>query len=372
MKDVFRIFVLNPGSTSTKVALFENDTCVYKTCVYHDANKLLTYPTLNDQLNYRLEVIDQYLQENGIDLTGIDAFAARGGSPYSMESGAYAINWQIVKDTYDMRGGLDHASNLGVQLAWELNKKYGGIMITADPICVDEYTDVARMTGVKGVYRKSHLHTLNMKGTARLHAKLHGEKYEERNYIVCHIDGGVTIAAHCHGKMIDGNDGIAGEGPYTPSRTGGIPVNEYTEYLEQQDNLDFAEVKKLCVRTGGFISHLGTSNSDQVHAMIEAGDKYAELVWNGMIYNIIKMIGAMAAVLSGKVDAIILTGGLMRFPEIIQQIEAQCGWIAPISVYPDEVENEVLADYALQVLRGEIEAKTYPGHPVWQGFDFEH
>ena len=370
MKDTYRIFVINPGSTSTKVALFENDNCVYKANVPHDANVLLSFPTLNDQLDYRLGVIYDCLEKNGIDLTGIDAISARGGSAYSMESGAYYINRQLVQDTYDMKGGLDHASNLGVQLAWEMNKKYGGLMITADPICVDEYPDVARMTGIKGVYRHSHLHTLNMKGTARLHAKLHGEKYEECNYIVCHIDGGVTIAAHQHGRMIDGNDGIHGEGPYTPSRIGWVNVKELADYAYDGKSLE--DVDRLCVRSGGFISHLGTSNSDEVHKMIDNGDKYAALVWDGMIYNINKMIGAMAAVLAGDVNAILLTGGLMRFDDLIEKIKKQCGWIAPIYVYPNEVENEVLADYALKTLRGEMEPKTYPGHPVWQGFDFIH
>ena len=362
---MYRIFVINPGSTSTKLALFEDETCVYKTNVFHDSSILLQFPTLNDQLDYRLHVILDFLNENNISLKGIDAIVARGGSAYSMESGIYEITQQLVDDIHDCKGGMDHASNLGVQLANELHKLFGGIMLTADPICVDEFCDLARMTGIKGVYRKSHIHALNMRGTAKMHAKKMGEIYEENNYIVAHIDGGITITAHKNGRMIDGNDGTGGDGPYTPSRIGQINVSDLLEYIEGKD---INEVKKLCVRSGGFTSHFGTSSSDTIHQMMMDGNKEAERVWKGMIYNTIKMIGAMATVLSGDVKGILLTGGLMRFDDIYETIKEACGWIAPIYVYPNEVENEVLAQAGYEVLTGQVTPKIYSGKPVWDGF----
>ncbi len=369
MNKPYRIFVINPGSTSTKLALFEDEKCVYKCNVFHDSTILLTFPTLNDQLDYRLNVIVEFLKENSIDLHGIDAIVARGGSAYAMESGIYEISEQLVKDIHDCKGGMDHASNLGVQLANELHKMYGGIMLTADPICVDEFSDLARMTGIKGVYRKSHIHALNMRGTAKMHAEKMGEVYEENNYVVAHIDGGITVTAHDHGRMVDGNDGTGGDGPYTPSRIGQINVTDLLDYIEGKD---LNEVRKLCVRSGGFTSHLGTSDSDKIHKMVEAGDKEATRVWNGMIYNTIKMIGSMSVVLKGDIKAIILTGGLMRFDDIAEKIKEHCSFIAPIYVYPNEVENEVLAQAGLDVLTGKVKPKTYTGKPVWNGFEDQY
>lgn len=363
---MYRIFVINPGSTSTKLALFEDETCVVKTNVFHDAPILLQFPTLNDQLDYRLNVILQFLKENNIDLTGVDAIVARGGSAYNMESGVYYIDEQLIKDIHDCKGGMDHASNLGVQLANELHKIFGGIMLTVDPICVDEFQDLARMTGIKGVYRKSHIHALNMKGTVKMHCQKYNEVYEENNYIVAHIDGGITVTAHHNGRMIDGNDGTAGDGPYTPSRIGSVNVTDLLDYIEGKD---INEVKKLCVRSGGFTSHLNTSNSDTVYEMAQNGDKNADRVWNGMIYNVGKLIGSMSTVLHGNVKAIILTGGLMRFEDISNKLQEMCGWIAPIYIYPNEVENEIMAQSGYEVLCGKIKPKTYLGKPFWNGFD---
>ena len=191
------------------------------------------------------------------------------------------------------------------------------------------------------------------------------KKYEDCNFIVCHIDGGISITAHKKGKMIDGNDAGGGEGPFTPTRMGTMAVTDITRYFWDKTQ---AEMKSLCSQTGGLSSYFGTSNSDTIHKKVEEGDRKATRVWNAMIYQVIKYIGSMSTVLQGKVDGIVLTGGLLRFPEVEEKIRESCGWIAPVTSYPGEFEQEAMAFGALRVLRGEEEAKIYPGKPVWDGF----
>ncbi|MCQ2506883.1 MAG: butyrate kinase [Lachnospiraceae bacterium] len=364
---VFKILIINPGSTSTKIEFFENEKSIVKANVFHDSTILLNFPTINDQLDYRMEVVRKWLSENNIDLTGVDAIVGRGGACCPLEGGTYNIDDRLVEDTKAAKGGVYHSSMLGVQMAKAFHDIYGGRMFTVDPIVVDELEDVARITGVKGIYRTSATHALNQKATAREHAKKLGKKYEELNLIVCHIDGGITVTAHKKGKMVDTNDGSGGDGPMTPTRMGTMAVTDVVRLLFDTPK---AEMRKLCSASGGLSSWFGTSNADTVHEMVEKGDAKATLIWNALSYQISKSIGAMAAVLQGKVDGIVLTGGLMRFNDIIKTIEDNCGWIAPVSVYPGELEHEAMRDGALRVLRGEENAKTYLGEPVFKGFEF--
>ena len=368
MKEIFRIFVINPGSTSTKLALYENETRVFSENVFHDSAELLKFGTINAQLPYRMAVIRDFLRENAIDLTGIDAIVGRGGSCYPLKSGVYEADERMVRDTRESKGRLNHVSNLGIQLADELRKEYGGRVFVVDPTVVDELCDLARITGLRGVHRRAIAHALNLKETARRHAKACGRRYEEMNLIVCHIDGGISVTAHEKGRMIDGNNAAGGEGPFTPTRMGGMAVTDVVEHLSLKTP---AELLQLCTEGGGFSSHFGTSNADEVHRRIESGDEYARLVWDAMIYQICKEIGAMAAVLSGQADGIVLTGGLLRFPEIEREIRRRCGFIAPVSAYPGEFEFEAMALSALRVLRGETKPLAYTGRPVWEGFEFE-
>lgn len=361
----FRILVINPGSTSTKLSMFENERCIFTEDVFHDSSVLRTFPTINDQLDYRMEVVHQFLEDGHIDLTGIDAIVGRGGGCCSVEGGIYRIDDRLIQDTKNARGGLYHSSMLGVQMADAIHRKYGGIQLMIDPPVVDELCDLARMTGVDGIYRKATSHALNLKATARMHAARTGKKYEDCNYIVCHIDGGISVTAHQKGRMIDGNDAGGGEGPFTPTRMGSMAVTDILRYFQDKTP---EEIRSLCSQTGGLSSHFGTSNSDTVHRMVEDNDPKAVLVWNAMIYQVVKSIGAMSAVLRGNVDAILLTGGLLRFPDVEEKIRESCGWIAPITAYPGEREQEAMAAGALRVLRGEEEMKTYPGKPVWEGF----
>ncbi len=365
---VFRIFVINPGSTSTKLSLFENTKNIFTTDVFHDSSVLLSFPSINDQLDYRMEVIHSFLDDNHIDLTGIDAVVGRGGSCYAVPGGIYHIDERLIEDTRAAKGGLYHASMLGVQMADRIYRRYGGICIMMDPPVVDELCDEARITGLKGVYRRAVSHALNLKATARHHAKKIGRRYEDCCFIVCHIDGGISVTAHDHGRMIDGNDAGGGEGPFTPTRMGSLSVTDGRRVLEK---LSDEQIRDLCSQAGGLTSWFGTSNSDTIHRMVDEGDEVAVLVWDAMIYQVIKWIGMMSTPLKGRVDAILLTGGLLRFPEVGERIEESCGWIAPVFQYPGEFEQEVMARGAMRVLTGEEEALTYPGRPVWEGFDFD-
>ena len=361
----YRIFVINPGSTSTKLAYFEDEKKLYEANVFHDAPELAKFASAYDQLDFRKQMILRFLEENRIDLHGVDAVVGRGGSTAAINGGVYEINDKLLEDTRNKVTGVDHPANLGAPLARELAAEYGGIALMVDGPKVDEFIDEARITGIDGFYRGSSLHVLNLRGTARLHCERHGMKYEDSNLIVCHIDGGMSISAHDHGRMVDGTNNALGEGPFTPTRIGALPVQSAVEYFSDERN---PKVGDACTRSAGFVSHFGTSDSDRVHAMVEAGDPKAVRVWKAMMYNICKGIGEMAVVLSGKVDAILLGGGLLRFNDLYEYINDRCGWIAPVYSYPGEVEHEAMAAGALRVLRGEETPQTYTGIPVWNGF----
>ena len=355
---MFKIFVINPGSTSTKLALFEDRNKVLETSVSHDAIVLNSFPTINDQLDYRMEVIHDFIEKNHIVLDDVDAIVGRGGSCYPVESGTYEVNDKLLEDVRNHVGGILHPSNLGIQMGRIMQKEYGGRLFMVDPICVDEYSDVARITGVKGIERKAISHALNLRGTAMKHAKMMGKKYSETRLVVAHIDGGITIAAHENGRQVDCNDGAGGEGPFTATRTGYLPLLGVLDYLE---NHSVDEARKLCAGAGGFVSHFGTSDADEIYERVMSGDEDARLIWDALGYNIVKYIGQMATVLKGDVDGIILTGRYTRFDSLMDYIREYVGWIAPVYIYENEVEHEAMASGVLRVLRGEEEAKEYKG-----------
>ena len=362
----YRLLIINPGSTSTKVSLFENEKALFERSLFHDAPVLLQFPHVNKQIPFRYQVILDMLKEEGVDPASIDVFVGRGGSACTQPGGVTRVDQRLYDDTEAAVGGSEHPAKLGVMLAWKFAQAYGREAYTLNPTNVDEYCDYARLTGIRGLYRVSHSHVLNQKAVAEAHAKSLGKRYEDCRFIVGHIDGGITVSAHEHGRMIDGNMGADGEGAFTPTRIGYVPVLALLDYIDAHSVED---ARRMCSRSGGFVSLFGTADSDTIHALVDQGDKKATLVWNTMIYQICKMIGEMSAVLCGKVDAILLTGGLMRFDDIIDGIRARCGWIAPIHVYPGEMEQEALALSVLKVLRGQAGAMTYSGKNVWQGFD---
>ena len=362
----YKILVINPGSTSTKLSLFCNEVNVKTVDIFHDSSVLKEFDTINDQLDFRMEVVYRFAKENNFELTELDAVAARGGSSYSVTSGTYEVSDLLIKDTKEAKGGLYHASMLGVQMAKRVHELTGCKMFMSDPTVVDEYCELARVTGIDGITRRAISHALNLKVAAKKQAQKLNKPYEECNLIVCHIDGGITITAHEKGRMIDGNDGGGGDGPFTPTRMGSMAVTDIVRFMWDKPR---EEMMRLCSVTGGLSNYFGTSNSDVIHKLVEENDPKAVRVWNAMVYQICKQIGAMSAVLKGEVDGIVLTGGLLRFDDIREQIEERCGWIAPISVYAGEYEQEALALGALNVLTGKTEPMQYSGKPVWNNFD---
>lgn len=374
-----KLLIINPGSTSTKISLFLNDRSLFEVSRFHDAPVLLQYPHVNAQVPFRYQVILEMLKERNVDPAEIDVFVGRGGSACTQPGGVTIIDQKLYDDTEAAVGGSEHAAKLGVMLAWKFALAYHRPAYTLNPTNVDEYNDYARLTGIRGLYRTPHSHVLNPKAVAEAHAEALGRRYEDCCFIVAHIDGGVTVSAHDHGRMTDGTMGADGDGPFAPTRIGSVPVLALLDYIEKRTHTGepgerpsaeavLDDVRRMCSRSGGFVSLFGTSNSDTIHALVEQGDPKAVLVWNTMIYQICKSIGAMSTVLRGKVDAILLTGGLMRFEDITEGIRERCGWIAPIRVYPGEMEQEAMALPVLKVVRGEAKARTYSGRNVWQGF----
>ncbi len=362
---VYKILVINPGSTSTKVSYFENKDKLFEKSVFHEASVLLQFSHVNLQMDFRYNIIVDLCREADIDLASIDAFVGRGGSACTQPGGITVIDQKLYDDTEAAVGGSEHPAKLGVMLAWRFACEYNKPAYTLNPTNVDEFCDLARLTGIKGVYRVSHSHVLNQKAVAEHHCEANDMVYEESNLIVAHIDGGITVAAHKNGLMIDGNMGADGDGAFSPTRIGSVPVPALLDYMDGHSE---EEVRNMCSRAGGFVSLMGTSNADIVHDLVDKGDPKATLVWNTMIYQVCKMIGEMSAVLCGKVDGILLTGGLMRFDDVLAGVKERCGWIAPISVYPGEMEQEALAYPALKVLKGRIVPLKYSGKDVWQGF----
>ena len=363
----YKILTINPGSTSTKVALFKGEKTVFSVNVPHDAETLKQYPTLADQLDFRREEILKVLKEHGEDCTDLDACVGRGGNLLAMEGGTYEVDELVLDHSIHSANGVVHPAGLGPSLAHEFAQLSGVKAFTVNPPDVDELQDLARLTGIKGVYRVIHLHALNLKETAIRHAASMGKAYEDCNFIVCHIGGGISISAHRQGKMVDGYDIVGGEGPMAPTRCGEVPGVELLNYLKDHD---MSEVRPLLTKTGGFMSHLGISDAVELTRRAAEGDQYAGLVWNTMIYQIEKGIGAMAAVLHGKVDGILLGGGMVHSKDLVDQITDACSFIAPVTAYPGEFEMEAMASGAMRVLDGTEKPKKYTGVCRFEGFDF--
>lgn len=363
----WRVLAINPGSTSTKVGLFEGEGCVFSENLAHAADRLAAFPTISDQLPYRRDAILAMLSNHGVELSSIDAFVGRGGGLMSLPGGTYAVCGTMLGHARAGANGVQHPAQLGPQLAHEFAEAAGGRpAFVVNPPDTDELCDAARMTGVRGVYRNVHLHALNLKETAIRHAASLGRAYEDCDFVVCHLGGGVSISAHRHGRMIDGNDIVGGDGPMAPTRCGGMPVAGILDWLDAGHTV--AEARALCMKTGGFVDLVGTSDAREVIALAEGGSAAAARAWDAMIYQVCKEIGAMAAVLGGRVDGILLGGGMAFDQGLVNAISTRCGWIAPVAAYPGEFELEAMAAGARRVLSGVEEARTYTGVPVFRGF----
>lgn len=365
----YKVFAINPGSTSTKIAMFEGGREVFSENVSHDAGILKEFKEISDQFVYRKEMILEELKKAGQTLEGVDAFSARGGGLVNVEGGVYKVEEKLLEHA---RIGytVKHPATLGAQLADAFSKEYGGEAFGVNPPDVDEFCDEARVTGLKGVYRESRIHALNQKEIGIRYGAKVGRRYEKLNLIICHIGGGISVTAHKNGRMVDSNDIANGDGPMAPTRCGQLPVKDVIamcfsgKYTER-------EMRDKVTKTGGLVDHLGTSDAREVGRMIEQGNAYARLVYNAMIYEIGKTVGAMAAVLKGKVDAVILTGGISHDTYVVEYLKEMVSFVGPVEVMAGEFEMEALAAGAIRVLDGQEEAKCYIGVPVWKGFETE-
>lgn len=362
-----KILAINPGSTSTKIALFEGEKLLFKCNVAHDAETLSRYPDLETQMPYRRDTILKAVTEAGHTLEGCAAFSGRGGGLESCESGVYEVNEKMLEDARSGKYGGSHPAALGSQLACEFARQYGGRAFVVNPPSVDEFQDLARITGIAGVYRGYNTHALNQKETAYRVCQDRGWDYRQVNLIVAHIGGGVSVTAHRKGVMVDSNDNISGEGPMAPTRIGTLKVKTAMDLLAS-GQVTAEEFKALRTGAGGFVSHLGTSDMLEVEERIAAGDSYAKLVRDAFCYQIAKEIGAMAAVLKGKVDLIILTGGISHDQEVVAQLEEYAGFIAPFEIRAGEFEMEALSNGALRALRGQEPVRCYTGISPFSGF----
>ncbi|MFD3447809.1 butyrate kinase [Microbacteriaceae bacterium 4G12] len=353
----FRILVINPGSTSTKIGVFDNEIPVLEETIRHDAEEIARYKRIIDQYEFRKHTILEVLHSHGINISKLNAVCGRGGLLRPIEGGTYTVNEVMLTD---LRNGYSghHASNLGGILAHEIALGLNIPAYIVDPVVVDELEDIARISGVAEMERKSIFHALNQKAVARKVAKDLGQKYEDVHFIVAHMGGGITVGIHKNGKVVDVNNGLHGDGPFSPERAGTVPAGQLVDMCFSGEHYRDEMMQKL-VGKGGLVSLLGTNDAIKVERMMEEGDKRAELVYTAMAYQIAKEIGAASAVLHGKVDSIILTGGLAHSKWLVQKITERIHWIADVLVKPGEDELQALAEGALRVLREEEEAKEY-------------
>ncbi|MGC9100503.1 MAG: butyrate kinase [Caldisericum sp.] len=352
-----KVFVVNPGSTSTKIAVFENENSLFEKTIRHSSEELKDFKSIIDQYDFRFNVIEKELRENGFDLRDFDAFVGRGGLLHPIESGTYRVNDDMLKDLMECRYG-EHASNLGAIIAYNLAQKVHKPAYIVDPVVVDEMEPLARYSGLKGIERKSIWHALNQKAVARRAAKDLGKRYEDVNLVVVHLGGGISVAAHKKGRTVDVNNALNGDGPFAPERAGGLPTISLVD-LCMSGKYSYEEMKKMLAGKGGLVSHLGTNNALEVEERIEKGDSYAKLVYEAMAYQVAKTVGEMATVLYGEVDAIVLTGGIARSQMLTDWIKERVSFIAPVLIYPGEDEMRALLEGALRVLRGEEKEKIY-------------
>lgn len=356
----YKILAINPGSTSTKIAVYADDKPVFQTSLSHTPEDLAGFNQVIDQFEWRKNLIEQVLRENKFDINSFDAIIGRGGIVSPIESGVYEVNDDLRHDLQHAR--MQHASNLGGLIAREIADEIGVKSYIADPVVVDEMMPYARISGVPELPRESVFHALNQKAVARLFAKESGKRYDELNLIVCHMGGGCTVSAHRRGRVIDTTNALDGCGPFSPERSGSLPPGPFVK-LCFSGKYSEEELLKMVHGAGGLYAHLGTTSVPEVLDRIQAHDLHAMLILRAMCYSIAKEIGAMAIALKGDVDAILITGGIAHSKRVTDFIADHVDFIAPIYVYPGENELRALAENALAVLRGERQARTYVSTP---------
>jgi butyrate kinase len=355
--DSFRILVVNPGSTSTKIALFADAVQLEQRSISHPAAELGGFPRVADQLPLRLASVEHFMAERGIRPDSLHAVVGRGGLLRPVEGGTYRVDDGMVEDLKRAAEG-EHASNLGGLIARAVADGPGIPAFIVDPVVVDELDEVARLTGLPHIRRRSIFHALNQKAVAREAARRLGRPMESLRLIVAHLGGGISVGAHREGKVVDVNNALDGDGPFSPERSGGLPSGQLADWCFSGSATP-AEVRKKLTGGGGMVAHLGTNDLVEAERRIASGDGRAARVWEAMAYQTAKQIGAMAAVLEGRVDAVILTGGLAFSSGFAEAVSARVRWIASVLVIPGEKEMESLALGALRVLRREEQVKSY-------------
>ena len=354
-----KILVINPGSTSTKIAVYQGEQCLMIQTIRHFLEELVMYPTIIAQYEYRMEIILGTLEIEGIDLNELQIVMGRGGLTYPLESGIYEVDDRML--THVRKGVLgQHASNLGPILAHAIAKQIPGAKAyIADPVVTDEILPIARISGHPRFERRSIFHALNQKAVARMYAKSIGTVYEALNLIIVHMGGGVSVGAHFKGRVIDVNNALDGEGPFSPERSGTLPAGQLIEACFC-GNFTEEEIRQMVVGEGGMVAYLKTNNMIDIEKLAVEGDKEAQKYLDAFVYQVAKAIGEMAAVLQGNVDAIIFTGGIAFSKTVVRELSNRIGFLSKIEVYPGEDEMEALALNARMMLSGELNPKKYP------------
>lgn len=354
-----KILAINPGSTSTKIAVFEDLNLKYDKTLRHSVEELAPYNSIIEQYEFRRDCILSFLKEQNDCPDTIDLFVGRGGLVKPIPGGVYKVNQSLLRD---LKQGVmgEHASNLGGILAYEISKsaKKEDKAFIVDPVVVDELDEIARFSGRPEMPRLSIFHALNQKAVARRFAREQNKKYEELSLIVVHLGGGITVGVHKNGRVIDVNNGLDGEGPFSPERTGSLPVGSLIK-LCFSGKYQLHEVRKMITGAGGMVAYLGTNNGTEVEKRIENDDHQARMVFLAMAYQVAKEIGACATVLSGRVDSIILTGGLAYSELLTKWIKKRVGFIAPIHTYPGEDEMQALTEGVYYATKGEVPIREY-------------
>ncbi|MDE7411777.1 MAG: butyrate kinase [Paramuribaculum sp.] len=356
MAQDYNVLVINPGSTSTKIALFTNGEDIWNHTIKHSADELAPYSHINDELPMRLEMITHELNRHKMPKR-IDAVIARGGLCRPTPGGIYKVEGTLREDL--LNSEFQHACNLGGLLAEKLAEKYDCQALIADPEVVDELSPEARMTGLPAINRISIFHALNTKAVARRYAESVGRKYEDLNLIVAHIGGGISVGAHYHGKVIDVNNALNGDGPFSPQRAGSLPAAQLVD-LCFSNRYSKPQIMKMLNGEGGLVAHLGSSDVNDIEKKARHGDEKCKSVLDSMLYHIACEIGARAAALSGDVDAIILTGGIAHSDYCVESITRRIKFIAPVIVRAGEDELESLAQNAFRLLNGKQDYAVYP------------
>jgi len=353
----YKLLIINPGSTSTKIGVYEDEKELFEETLRHTNEEIKRYDTIFDQFGFRKELILDILKTKNFDIKTLSAVVGRGGMLKPVEGGTYTVNDDMVED---LKVGVQgpHASNLGGIIAKSIGDELKIPSFIVDPVVTDELADVARLSGMPEIPRKSKFHALNQKAVAKRYGRESGKGYKNLNLVVVHMGGGVSVGAHDHGKVVDVNNALDGDGPFSPERAGSVPAGDLIKMCFS-GKFSENEVYEKVVGKGGFVGYLNTNDVKETIDKMEEGDKECEKIYKAFIYQITKSVGEMAAVLNGKVDQIVLTGGIAYSPTLVPDLKANIAWIAPVTVYPGEDELLALAQGAIRVLNGEEEAKVY-------------